>query len=118
MSENDRHCDTLVAKEQKDNWVESVMNVAHTCKKLFTKHTCRLCQVYVDQQVEYERRQEVEGEHIQTFDANTAPSLEIEIYRQFLFDEGSVVETVSGREKADDGKSHDDTQSTVTQRTN
>lgn len=56
---------SLISKDRggggDDDWVGSVVQAANTCKKLFTANTCRLCQVYVDEQVEYERR---EGEEV------------------------------------------------------
>lgn len=93
------------------------MDVAQTCKKLFTQHTCRVCQVYTDAQVEYEVRQEKQQEHQHQWISHLGgfgqqpASLEVELYRQFLFDEDSVVEVVSEREK------EWDEHSLITQRT-
>jgi hypothetical protein len=109
------------------DWVDSVVDVATTCKKIFTAHTCRLCQVYTDAQVEYEVRQEETAQQQQqrlplphhqrgatgsSFLQTLPNSLEVELYRQFLFDEDSVVEGVSEREKE-----FDEIRSTTTQRT-
>jgi hypothetical protein len=108
------------------DWVDSVVDVATTCKKIFTAHTCRLCHVYTDAQVEYEVRQEETAqlqrrmpEHQRaatagsSFFQSVVPNpLEVELYRQFLFDEDSVVEGVNEREK-----DFEDMQSTTTQRT-
>lgn len=98
-----------------DDWVESVVEVARTCKKLFTRHTCRLCQVYVDQQVAYEQQEE--ASMVEGMDASSRSnpanwlqknvvdhSLEVELYRQFLFDEESVVSVVEEREKDTDSQ--------------
>lgn len=75
------------------DWVDKTVNLARACNKLFTKNTCRLCQVYVDQQVEFENRQEDASVK------NPARSMEVELYRQFLFDEESVVDGVCERNK-------------------
>jgi len=104
-----------------DDWVDSVVQVANTCKKLFTQNTCRMCQVYVDEQVEYERREEaIDGDgnkmkwspspfqQAWMRSSVLANNPEVELYRQFLFDEESVVEVVMEREKEDDA-SHDET---------
>jgi hypothetical protein len=109
----------LVAMSNKEesDWVESVADVAQTCKKLFSANACRLCDVYTDAQVEYEVRQEKQPQpkywmHMMSHQ----PSLEVELYRQFLFDEDSVMEVVSEREKEmkqDENEDH----STITQRT-
>jgi len=101
-------------RKANDDWVDSVVEVASTCKKLFTRHTCRVCQVYVDRQVEYEQNEEQQVETRNVEDAtapswlrnsildsnsNNPSSLEVELYRQFLFDEDSVVEVMEEREK-------------------
>lgn len=105
-----------------DDWVDSVVGVAQTCKKLFTQHTCRLCQVYVDEQVEFERRQEEASGHVPRKSwMQTQPTLEVELYRQFLFDEDSVVEHVSEREMSEaaalPSAAEEEQQTVTTQRT-
>jgi hypothetical protein len=108
------------------DWVDSVVDVASTCKKILTAHTCRLCQVYTDAQVEFEVRQEesAQQQHQQQQQparsaapvANTSSffqtmmpnALEVEMYRQFLFDEDSVVEGVNEREKVFDDDEDED----------
>lgn len=130
------------------DWVDNVVDVATVCKKILTKHTCRLCQVYTDAQVEYEVRQEESarrrsyynqqqqqqpqqaGEEGQTsssswpshpaqqqpqsrsfydYSSMLVPNaLEVELYRQFLFDEDSVVETVNVRDKEKDEENDDE----------
>jgi len=126
---------TAMVADENDDWVlDSVVDAALQCKKLFTRHTCRLCQVYVDRQVEYEQSEEesqydnsncseefpkdVPKRHHQhqhrpswltnsilqgsaDQDGGIASSLEVELYRQFLFDEESVVEVIEEREKED-----------------
>jgi hypothetical protein len=114
------------------DWVDSVVDVASTCKKILTAHTCRLCQVYTDAQVEFEVRQEESArkqhhqqqqqQHPQQQARSAAPvastsffqtmmmpnPLEVEMYRQFLFDEDSVVEGVNEREKVFDEDDDDE----------
>ncbi|KAL7561421.1 hypothetical protein ACA910_009279 [Epithemia clementina (nom. ined.)] len=86
---------------------------------LISNTTCvRLCSLYVDEQVEYEIRQE---DCVTTMDrmmsvvssvgaasimaparaAAAAGSLEVEMYKQFLFDEESVLTSLSEREDED-----------------
>jgi hypothetical protein len=113
------------------DWVDSVVDVASTCKKILTAHTCRLCQVYTDAQVEFEVRQEESAQNQQHHQQQQHPQqqarsaapvasrsffqtmmmpnpLEVEMYRQFLFDEDSVVEGVNEREKVFDEEDDDD----------
>jgi hypothetical protein len=114
-------------------WIDTVVSCAQTINKLFTRHTCRLCHVYSDRQVEYENslslaaaaapttvdyagsgmypqlvEQEqhqlavispVERAYLKTTRTANAALLqpEVEFYRQFLFDEESVVDAVYSR---------------------
>lgn len=114
-------------------WIDTVVSCAQTINKLFTSHTCRLCHVYSDRQVEYENslslaaaaapmtvdyaggmhpqleQQEqhqaavispVERAYLKTTRAAANAALlqpEVEFYRQFLFDEDSVVDAVFSR---------------------
>jgi hypothetical protein len=90
----------------KEDWVDRTVRLANSCNKLFTRNTCRVCQVYADKQVEFEQRQEGSGDALASPISRVwqktvmlAPStLEVELYRQFLFDEESVVETVCERD--------------------
>jgi hypothetical protein len=89
-------------RPHKEDWVDRTVRLAQSCNKLFTRNTCRVCQVYVDKQVEFEKRQEDTSSPISRVWLKTAamePTLEVELYRQFLFDEESVVETVCDRDK-------------------
>jgi hypothetical protein len=91
-----------------DGWVDSMVEVARACNKLFTKHTCGLCHVYVDKQVEYESRQEdhkrggdhplspVERVWMKTGLGLERGNMEVDMYRQFLFDEDSVSQRGDG----------------------
>jgi hypothetical protein len=108
---------TTTDNDPSERWVvDSMVSAATTINKMFTLNTCRLCQVYTDKQVEYEcKRQDlimpaVYDEEEMPEDnpvgraigqaaaaAAGASAWEVEIYRQFLFDEASVVENVSLR---------------------
>ncbi|GAX21873.1 hypothetical protein FisN_30Hh074 [Fistulifera solaris] len=85
-----------------DGWVDSMVEVAKVCNNLFTKQ-CNLCNIYTNKQVEYEWRQE------KTLQSSSSPveralqkvdhgNLEVHLYRQFLFDEESVIAGASLRE--------------------
>ena len=84
----------------KEDWVDSVADTAAAMKKFFTRTTCRLCQVYVDEQVQYEVQQE-QKPNSQSW-ITPISNFEVELYRQFLFDEDSVVEQVSERDGSND----------------
>lgn len=84
------------------NWVDSMVEVAKVCNNLFIKK-CNVCTVYTDKQVEYEWRQQekdnnspVAVEQQQGHVDNG--SLDINMYRQFLFDEDSVIAGASLRD--------------------
>ncbi|GAX13779.1 hypothetical protein FisN_30Lh074 [Fistulifera solaris] len=86
-----------------DGWVDSMVEVAKVCNNLFTKQ-CNLCNVYTNKQVEFEWRQE----RTQNSDSSSPVqralqkvnrgNLEVHMYRQFLFDEESVIAGASLRE--------------------
>lgn len=78
----------------KEDWLEKTVRLAQDCNQIFAQTACRLCHVYVDQQVEFEQRQESQRDWMRPA---AEQSLEVNMYRQFLFDEDSVVEGVSGR---------------------
>ena len=93
-----------------EGWVDSMVEVARVCNNLFTKHSCGICHLYVDKQVEFESRHEDDKsgrnplspvERVWKKAAGEQhTNLEVDIYRQFLFDEESVVSGVSHREDA------------------
>jgi hypothetical protein len=116
------------------HWIDTVVSCAQTINKLFTSHTCRLCHVYSDRQVEYENSlslaaaaaapttvdyagsgmypqlqhqaaviSPVERAYLKTTRSANAALLqpEVEFYRQFLFDEESVVDAVYSRTGGD-----------------
>jgi hypothetical protein len=94
------HSTKQLRQKTAEEWVDSVVDVASHMRKMFTKSTCRLCQVYVDNQVEFEQQQRDEN-----FCYQKQPhGIEVELYRQFMFDEESVVECVSERNDVDEEK--------------
>lgn len=100
--------DALVVRSTNNDvdWVDTVERTAAVMKKFFTKTTCRLCQVYVDQQVQYEVQQE--DKQLGTHWVSSVRDLEVELYRQFLFDENSVIEHVdSFRDETEDTPTKD-----------
>ena len=86
------------------NWVDNMVKVATAANKLVRKNCCNLCHVYVDKQVEFEEKElarENEQHQHQGMGTGNSPTerlwskmntenLEVEVYRQFLFDESSV----------------------------
>jgi hypothetical protein len=84
-------------------WIDTVVEAATTANKLFTRNTCRMCHVYSDKQVEFETRNEGSSSPMERLMMRTTQeaSLEVELYRQFLFDEDSVVDNVTHREMPD-----------------
>lgn len=120
-----------------EGWVESIVQVAQTCNKLFNAQTCRLCHVYADKQLEFECEENTETatyspvERAWLKTGREQNSLEVDLYRQFLFDEDSVVKTATSRDEDDGSRknsksrqgyrrtnaSHEEDHSVVTQRT-
>jgi hypothetical protein len=82
----------------KGSLVETVVKVAARCNNLLIGN-CHPCTLYCDKQVQYEWIQDQYkmdsplGNLFNKIDNN----LEVQMYREFLFDEESVVEQVSGR---------------------
>lgn len=129
----------LVGAQQQSSqgqWIDSVVQAATGMNKLFTRNTCRMCQVYSDKQVEFETLNEGISSPMASLIMRTTQeaSMEVELYRQFLFDEDSVVDNVSHRNIPDflsgehesnyrptqihHKSSEDEVVSTMTQRTN
>ena len=82
--------------------MDSVVKAASACNRLFIKN-CNLCTVYCDKQVQYEWMQEqyrMETRQIDGLFQKMDNSLQVQLYREFLFDEDSVVEEVSSRQSA------------------
>jgi hypothetical protein len=104
--------------QSETDWVDTVVSCAQMVNKMFTRNTCRLCHVYSDKQVEFENSMRSVDESSSPVDRAflkaVFPAAEVEMYRQFLFDEDSVVDSVGHREH-----SHDDeeNQTVTTQRT-
>mmetsp|Transcript_16278 Transcript_16278/g.21301 ORF Transcript_16278/g.21301 Transcript_16278/m.21301 type:complete len:153 (-) Transcript_16278:258-716(-) len=92
---NFHHSDasTVLTTGDHSDWME---RTGTKLGKFLSKSACRLCTVYADEQVEYEKRQE---DYVTTMDRMvqaTARSvakstLEVDLYKHFLFDEESVV---------------------------
>ena len=86
------------AVNSNDDWIEKASSISHAFTKLLSKSACKLCSVYVDEQVEFENRQE----DYKTSIAKAwmrAHKPEVEVYRQMLFDEDSVVDSVCERDE-------------------
>lgn len=120
---------SLVQNDNTDGWVDTMVSCAQAVNKLFTKNTCRVCQVYSDKQVEFEQRLQelnitspVDSAYLKAF---IPLHPEVELYRQFLFDEDSVVDSVGHRETTeyssssyvDDVNVLEDARTLTTQRT-
>jgi hypothetical protein len=79
--------------------VESVVRASKVASSMVLKN-CQLCTVYCDKQVQYEYFQE-ECKQMTTPVTNLFSrldnSLEVQLYRGFLFDEDSLVESASDR---------------------
>ena len=88
-----------------DDWVDTMMSCAQTVNKMFVRNTCRLCQVYTDRQVEFEVSRENNPVERAFLKAAASMQPEVELYRQFLFDEDSVV---SGLRDDDDNEEEDE----------
>lgn len=83
-----------------DDWIEKAGSISQAFNKLLAKSACKLCNVYVDEQVEFENRQEdYKTTMAKAWMRSYKNSMEVELYRQMLFDEESVVDSVSGRDE-------------------
>ena len=81
-----------------EDWVEKATSISLAFNKLLAKSACKLCSVYVDEQVEFENRQEdYKTTMAKAWMRSYKP--DVEVYRQMLFDEDSVVESISGRDE-------------------
>lgn len=107
--------------------LDSFISAANIVNKLFQKSSCAVCQMYTDKQLEFEIRQDrllqsensTDPDRLQLTSSedsgccsqSTSPvdraymkcasgpsgAFEIAMYRQFLFDEESVVDTIENR---------------------
>jgi hypothetical protein len=100
----------VTGNQNSDDWVDALVSCANVVNKLFVRNTCRLCQVYSDKQVEFEQRLQDNSNPVDRAVLRTVLPLhpEVELYRQFLFDEDSVVESVGLREESEFSSSHPD----------
>ena len=94
------HAEDQLVPQDEGTLVESVVKAAKACNKVFLDK-CNLCTVYCDKQVQFEYIQDQMKmdpiSPISNLFSRIDNSLEVKLYRDFLFDEESVVEGVSGR---------------------
>lgn len=93
---------TLVEHDDEGRFVNTMVSYARTVNKMFTRHTCRLCHIYADKQVAFEVEEAIADQVINPVERAVMkmdPVLppEVEIYRRYLFDEDSVIQTVGSR---------------------
>lgn len=88
--------DNALTTQRPTDWVDTVVQAATIANQLFSKNSCRLCQVYADKQVEFETSTEQRSsspmERLWMRTAQESSTLEVELYKNFLFDEDSVAE--------------------------
>ena len=96
-----RHLNAENMLNSNEDWIEKAGSISQAFNKLLAKSACKLCNVYVDEQVEFENRQEdYKTSMAKAWGRSYKPSMEVELYRQMLFDEESVVDSVTGRDEA------------------
>ena len=83
----------------KGSFAEVVVKAASACTKLVSEN-CGLCTVYCDKQVQYESVLEpyTIGKTLEGLFSRLDNSSEVQVYRNHLFDEQSVVEQASSRQ--------------------
>eukprot|EP00522_Entomoneis_paludosa_P004501 CAMPEP_0172476314 /NCGR_PEP_ID=MMETSP1065-20121228/70316_1 /TAXON_ID=265537 /ORGANISM="Amphiprora paludosa, Strain CCMP125" /LENGTH=147 /DNA_ID=CAMNT_0013234535 /DNA_START=270 /DNA_END=713 /DNA_ORIENTATION=+ len=100
----------MTSPDQND-WMERTTGkMSRSISKLMHNNACfRLCSVYAEEQVEYENRQQddyvVSGidRMMQSALGQVGKStLEVQVYKQFLFDEESVLEGVRQEEEEEE----------------
>ena len=114
---------STIVTSQGSDWIHRPGN---KFTKLISNTTCvRMCSLYVDEQVEYEIRQEdcsttmnrmvsvvssvgAAGVLAAPARAAAVAGLDVELYKQFLFDEESVLTSLTEREDEDDHHHGDD----------
>lgn len=87
-----------------EDWVSKAGDISQAVSvgvsKLLSTSACKMCSVYAEEQVEFENRQEdYKTTMAKVWLRTYQPSMEVELYRQFLFDEESVVDSVSDRDE-------------------
>jgi hypothetical protein len=94
----------LVEHHRSSDWLETMANCAQMVNKIVARNTCRVCHIYVDKQVEFEQRLQETSEWYSQNNATAfhQQSQMIELYRQYLFDEDSVVDSVECRMQDDE----------------
>lgn len=83
---------------ERGSLMETMVKAATTCNKILLEN-CGLCTIYCDKQVQYEWMQDQYrlSQLLQKPDPNPLNNREVKLYQDFLFDEQSVVESVSSR---------------------
>jgi hypothetical protein len=83
---------------ERGSLMETMVKAATTCNKILLEN-CGLCTIYCDKQVQYEWMQDQYrlSQLLQKTDPNPLNNQEVKLYQDFLFDEQSVVESVSSR---------------------
>jgi len=115
-AEVDKENTSLVVQNNKDSdlhdgkWVDTMVSCAQAVNKLFVKNTCRLCQTYVDRQVDFEIKNAQAMNPVERafLKAEWMQQPQVELYRQFLFDEESVVDSVGLREEDEQAAARED----------
>ena len=85
--------------EQKGSFAELVVKAAAVCNRMIVEN-CSLCTLYCDKQVQYETavmERYVTGDALSDLFRTLETNPEVQEYRERLFDEQSVVESVSSR---------------------
>ena len=123
-----------------NRWVDRMVKMANACNSLVTSK-CNLCHVYANRQVEFEASERarsaraLETPATSVFSSPVSPtervwqkmnascaaanSLEVNLYRQFLFDEESVVDMLDAAlEKVDNPGEEEEEDVTVNKKPN
>ena len=86
---------------QQGSFAEIVVKAASACTKLVSEN-CGLCTIYCDKQVQYESvlmEQYQLTNPLEDLFGRLDNSTEVQVYKDFLFDEESVVEQVNSRQE-------------------
>jgi hypothetical protein len=91
--------DQELSIEPKGSFAELVVKAAAACNRMIVEN-CSLCTLYCDKQVQYETavmERYVTGQALADLFRTLETNPEVEEYRERLFDEQSVVESVNSR---------------------
>lgn len=87
--------------EQKGSFAELVVKAAAACNRMILEN-CSVCTLYCDKQVQYETavmERYVTGGALTDLFRSLDKTVEVEEYRGMLFDEQSVVQSVTSRQE-------------------